>query len=69
MRGTALVAALGSHIGREHAFLLAVSARLWLVALEILVAAVVIAVSRLARRSSQGGGPPADQGLRNTKTN
>jgi len=69
VRETALVAALGSHIGREHAFLLAVSARLWLVALEILVAAVVIAVSRLARRSSQGGGPPADQGLRNTKTN
>jgi len=53
VREAALVAALGSHIGADRAFLLAVSARLWLIALEIIGALAVI----------------AGQGLRSTKTN
>ena len=60
VRETALVAALRGTIGTDPAFLLAVSARLWLIALEIVGASVVIAL---------GGRMQRDQGLRNTKTN
>jgi glycosyltransferase 2 family protein len=41
VREAALVAALASHIGTERAFLLAVSARLWAIALEIVLALAV----------------------------
>jgi len=58
VRETALVAALAGQIGADRAFLLAVGARLWLVALEIAGAVALIA-------SGAGRG----QGLRSTKTN
>jgi glycosyltransferase 2 family protein len=58
VRETALVAALAGQIGTDRAFLLAVGARLWLVALEI-VGALALIVSGAGR----------SQGLRSTKTN
>jgi glycosyltransferase 2 family protein len=60
VREAALVAALSSHLGAERAFLLAVGARVWLVALEIVGAVFVIAA---------GAGRGRDQGLRSTNTN
>lgn len=56
VREAALVAALAAPIGADRAFLLAVGARLWLIALEIIGALTVIAAG-------------AGQGLRSTKTN
>ncbi len=63
VREAALVAALAGHIGGDRAFLLAVSARLWLIALEIAGALAILALGA-ARRSGAG-----DQGFRRTKTN
>lgn len=56
VREAALVAALSAHIGVNRAFLLALGARLWLIALEIVGALAVIAAG-------------AGQGFRSTKTN
>jgi uncharacterized membrane protein YbhN (UPF0104 family) len=56
VREAALVAALGGSIGAERAFVLAVGARVWLIALEIICA---LAVTAAGQR----------QGLRSTKTN
>ena len=70
VREAALVAALGSHIGTDRAFLLAVAARLWLIALEILGAVLVLAVGRTTRDDGpRREASPDDQGLRSTKTN
>lgn len=60
VREAALVAALAGHIGVDRAFLLAISARLWLVTLEIIGALAVLSWG--ARRRD-------DQGLRSTKMN
>jgi glycosyltransferase 2 family protein len=69
VREAALVAALATHVGAERAFLLAVGARLWLIALEI-IAAVAVAIAGNGRRGdSRGARPTADQGFRSTKTN
>lgn len=62
VRETALVAALGGPIGIDRAFLLAVAARLWAIALEIISVLVVLA---LPGRTS----PAGDHGLRSTNTN
>lgn len=69
VRETALVAALRGAIGTDPAFLLAVSARLWLIALEIVGASVVIALGGRTQRDAHRSAARDDHGLRNTKTN
>jgi hypothetical protein len=54
VREAALVATLGPVMGAERALVLALAARLWLVALEIVVAGVFFGVERRVRKGGTG---------------
>ncbi len=51
VREAALVAALSPHVGPDHAFLLAVGSRVWLVAVELVTALIALAAVHTAARA------------------